>query len=91
MAKIAPSGVALPFEYTSYDGQPGKFIGMTVFDVTSGVPVQVNPVPIPMPHAFQGTYIGYFTPDPSKSYVVHKMVYTDGTFATVNNNYSPGS
>lgn len=91
MAKFVPQGVSLPFEYTSYDGQSGKFIGMTVFDTTSGTPVQVNLTPIAMAHMFQGTYVGYFTPDPNKNYIVHKMVYTDITYTVLNTNYSPGS
>lgn len=92
MSRLVPAGTPLPFEYTSYDGISSLNIGMTVIELTGGPPTVLNPgAPIPMVHAFNGTYIGYFTPMPGKSYVIHKMVYTDNTFAFLNQNYSPGS
>lgn len=77
------SGVSLPFEVT-YD--PGlSFVAMKVFD---GVTLVAT---IPMTNTYGSTYVGSFTPLENKSYLIHKAVYTDGTYTAFNNNYAHGS
>lgn len=40
---------------------------------------------------FGNTYFAQFTPTNGKQYVIHKAVYTDGTFTTLDANYAQGS
>jgi hypothetical protein len=81
-----PSGLPLPFEVTFDDDDLD--VAMKVYDVT-GVPALVATVP--MTHMDGGTYVASFTPDPDKSYVVRKSVYTDGTYTVLEGGYSSGS
>jgi hypothetical protein len=63
---------------------------MQVFDVSTGSPVQVGST-IAMAHMSNGTYVGFFTATATKTYVINKAVYTDGTYTGLNTLYSPGS
>lgn len=85
--QFTEAGVALPFEVT-YDS-PSLFVAMNVFDVTTGTPVLV--VQVPMLNFSGNSYFAQFTPTAAKSYAVNKSVYTDGTYVTVDTDYSQGS
>ncbi len=86
--ELVPSSVALSFEVT-YDS-PTLDVGMTVFNTTSGSPVQVGSR-IPMTLVYGNTYFAQFTPLENRSYVINKAVYTDDTLTTIDDNYSQGS
>lgn len=86
--EIVPAGLSVPFDYTAFDLNASLSIAMKVYDVT-GVPTLVTTSP--MLHVVNGSYQGQFTPVSGKIYLINKMVYTDGTFATPDINYSPGS
>lgn len=74
----------------TYDS-PGLFVGLSVFDMSTGAPVQVGGV-IPMPNVpDSNSYAKNFTPAANKPYLFLKQVYTDGTYTVVDANYSPGS
>lgn len=88
MATEVPAGQATSFEVT-YDS-PSLQVAMRVFDNTTGTPVQVGS-PIAMTNFFGNTYQARFTPVLPIPYLVHKAVYTDGTFVTLDNNYAAGS
>lgn len=85
---VAPSNIALPFEYTAFDMEPGLFMAMTVWDV-SGVPAIVAFTT--MPHIADGTYLGFFTATEGRAYLVQKAAYTDGSYLVLDTNRSPGS
>lgn len=74
---------------TTFDTS-GLFVAMRVFDDSGGSPVQVG-APIPMAVYYGSSYRGKFTPTEEKSYVVHKAVYTDGTYATLHPDYGQSS
>lgn len=84
-----PAGVPAVFE-VSYPGETGLDVGIRVFDVTTPAsPVQV--LLEAMEHVFFGTYVGRFTPDPGKRYLVQKGVYTDDTLTFPHTDYGTAS
>lgn len=86
--QFTQAGVPLSFEIT-FDS-PDLFVGMTVFDDSGLTPSQVGSV-IAMDQVKGNSYRAKFTPSAAKSYVIHKGVYTDGTFTTLDSNYSESS
>lgn len=86
--ELVPPDVALPFEVT-FDS-PDLDVAMRVFNVSSGSPIQVGS-PIPMTVAYGNTYFGRFTAVVDRAYVINLAVYTDNTYATLDDNYSQGS
>jgi len=86
--ELAPSGVSLTFEVTySSSGLP---VAMSVYDTTGESPVLVQG-PAAMEHVVAGTYIGSFTAQNNKTYLIFKAVYTDDTFETIDTAYGQGS
>lgn len=81
-------GLSHSFEVTFDTG--GLFVAMRVFDDSAGSPAQVGS-PIPMTVFYGTSYRAKFTPTEEKSYLVHKAVYTDGTYATLHPDYAQGS
>ena len=86
--QFVPSGVSLSFEVT-YDS-PTLFVGMSVYDDSGLTPILIQG-PSAMLNVVGNTYRGKFTADPGKSYIVHKAVYTSGSFTTIDSGYSQGS
>ena len=86
--QLIPSGIRVPFEVT-YDS-PSLFVGMTVFDVTTGSPVQVGSL-IPMVNVIGNSYLGLFIPTDQHIYMIYKNVYTDVTYSTISPNYAAGT
>lgn len=83
------AGVELSFEVSF--PSPGLPVAMKVYDTTTGSPSLVFGPTAMVNLPSCGTYFGKFTPSDGHSYVVTKCVYTDGTFATLNDNYGQGS
>lgn len=86
--ELVPSAVALSFEVT-FD-QPGLSVAMSVYDTSGGSPVLLGSRTA-MTLVYGNTYSAKFTPAIGKTYVIVKAVYTDGTFVTLDPNYSQGS
>lgn len=86
--EFAPSGQKLSFEVT-FDA-PNLFVGMTVFDTTGASPVLVAG-PTAMSNTIGNTYLGYFSAEPGKSYLIYKAVYTDGSYSALNTSYAQGT
>lgn len=87
---VVPSGIPLSFEYSAYDESASLAVAMKVYDISSiGSPVLVSTTA--MAHLFGGTYVGNMTPAAGKQYLIHKAVYTDGSFDTLDPMRSPGS
>lgn len=85
--QLVPAGQQCSFEVT-YD-LPGLDVAMSVFDVSAS-PVLVSG-PAAMANVVGSTYYGKFTPLANKQYVIHKAVYTDGSFSTLSPDYSQAS
>lgn len=85
--EFTQSGVPLSFEVT-YDS-PSLFVGMAVFDDSGASPSLVSL--IPMDNFYGNTYRAKFTPSAGKSYLFNKSVYTDGSYDTIDSDYSQGS
>jgi len=84
---LLPAGVSCPFEYTMFDADETRFIAMEVWDASDDSLV----VTLPMLHKSKGTYVASFTPVDGTAYYTNKSVYTDGTYATVDDAYAPAS
>ncbi len=77
------------FEYSAYDQASGLSVAAKIYDITSGAPVLVSTVT--MVHVVNGSYKGQYSLTVGKIYLLNRMVYTDGTFATPSTNYAPAS
>ena len=86
--ELAPAGAELTFEVT-YDS-PSLAVAMSVYDTTGVSPVLVQG-PAAMTVIVANTYIGKFTPEVGKSYLIFKAVYTSGAFTTLSSDYSQGT
>lgn len=83
---IAPSGIALPFEVT-YD-RTDLIIGMKVWELGLVPTIVYQAI---MDHIAVGTYVGYFTADPGKSYLVSKASYEAVDLLVLDEDRSPSS
>jgi hypothetical protein len=86
--ELAISNVSLAFEVTY--SAPSLPVAMSVYDTTSGSPTLVTG-PTAMLNVVVNTYVGYFTAENNKSYLIFKAVYTDESFATLDESYGQGS
>ncbi len=86
--ELVPAGVELSFEVTMPSDDLA--VGMVVYDDTGDDPVLVDG-PIEMELVYGNTYRAKFEPEGSKSYIIVKSVYTDGTLTTLDSNYLAGS
>lgn len=86
--ELAPANIELTFEVT-FDAN-NLNVGMSVYDTTSSMPTLVQG-PLAMANVIGNTYIGKFTGNPGQTYLIFKAVYTDGTFTTLDTDYSQGS
>lgn len=92
MATVIPSGKPIWFEYSAYDGVSTLSLAMKVYDLTT-TPATLLAT-LAFTNIYGGTYaISYVFPASysGKNLLLIKSVYTDGTFATLNTLYSPGS
>ena len=86
--ELAPQGVPLTFEVT-FDS-PSLFVGMSVYDNNGSSPVLVSGR-WGGHNVVGNTYQGKFTAPFARPYIIFKAVYTDGTYTTLDDNYSQGS
>lgn len=86
--EFAPAGVPLSFEVT-FDS-PSLHVAMTVYDDTGSSPVLLLS-PFAMVRVYGNTYRAKFTAANGKNYIVVKSVYTDNTYATLDDGYAAGS
>lgn len=85
--EFTQSGLLLSFEVT-YDS-PSLFVAMKVFDDSGASPSLLTTLPMTV---FVGnSYRAKYTPAGGKTYLVHKAVYTDGTYTTLDSDYSAGT
>ena len=68
------------FDYPTYDQDQNLIVAARVYEVTTGTPVLVATVP--MPYLYGGTYVGQFTAQSAKSYLVIAAVFLDMAFTT---------
>lgn len=88
--QIVASGSPLTFEYAAYDESSVLSVAMKVYDITTiGSPVLVATTG--MTHIFGGAYVANFTPVVAKQYLIHKAVYTDGSYTTLDPLRSPAT
>lgn len=66
------------------------FVAIKVRDITAGSPGSLVGSAIPMVEGEPGSYTAAFTGVATKLYSVKKAVYTDGTYATIDNAYPSG-
>lgn len=84
------SGLAQPFEVT-FDSSL-LYVGMTIYDVTSGLPgVLVGSGPVPMVNVYGNTYVAQFNPTDQHMYLLVKQVFNDSGLTSPNTSYSMGS
>lgn len=80
---IEQSGIRKSF-YTGW-GDAGLFARVIIEDNTTGTPVLVTA--LPMSEVRLGIYLASFVPSPGIAYLFTAQVYTDNTFAVVDQNY----
>lgn len=85
--KLVQASMPFTFNYTAYDLNAGLFIGFRVYDVSSGTPVLLTTVHGAL--ANFGAYVGNYTPLANKTYMIIGLVFTDGTYATVDGTRAP--
>lgn len=75
--------------YGAYDMASNLNLRAAVYDMTTGSPVFVQNVA--MVYVIFGIYFGVFSSGvEEKTYIIETLVYTDGTFSTVDTDYSAG-
>lgn len=84
--QIIQSGVAAPLKYTDPTYQSLLFIRANIYD-TSGVSPSLEGT-VNLALIDNGTYWGKYTFTAGKTYLVQKLVYTDGTYTTVDQDYA---
>ena len=86
---LIPSSVPVPIEVT-FDA-PSLFVGLSVFNMTTGSPVLVGSV-LPMANVSgENTYVRNFTPAVNTPYLFLKQVFTDDTYTALDEEYSSAS
>lgn len=78
-----------PFCFGAFDQNTGLSVAGSIYDLTTGAAVLQSLVG--MTHVALGVYLGSFVSVGGHTYQVVEAVYTDGTYATPNTDYSPGS
>lgn len=83
---LVPAGVPVNFTATFDDANP-DFVAMSVYDDSGSEPVLLLS-PFAMASVRSNVYRGKFTPEAGKLYVVFMAVYTDGTFGTLDTDFT---
>jgi hypothetical protein len=76
-------------DYSAYDLAEDLYVRSKIYDITTGTAVFDSN--LDLNHVVNGSYANVFAADPSKTYFINTMVYSDNTFASVNTEYTPGS
>lgn len=82
-------GTAFCFNYTAFDQDETLFVATRVYDITSGSAVFVTQVA--MTEIQNGLYSGNFIGLDDKTYITISLVFTDGTYSSVNSNRPPAA
>lgn len=82
------AGQPFSFNYNTTDHNTGLFVRADIIDVTTSPTLLTRVV---MTEFSNGIYVGTYTGIAGKAYVINKLVYTDGTYATVDSSRSPDS
>jgi hypothetical protein len=83
---IADSNSPTPLKYTDPTFQTLLFVRANIYDTSGGSPVLENTVNLAL--ITQGTYYAKYSFTAGKTYLVQKLVYTDGTYVTVDQSYA---
>jgi hypothetical protein len=87
--ELAPANVPVSFEVTY--SSPSLPVGLSVYDTTTDTPVLVQ-APLAMTNVpGTNTYVGNFTGENNKNYLILKAVYTDDTLTTIDTAWGQGS
>lgn len=81
------AGSPFQFNYPAASLDNSLFVRATIFDISDGLATEVDTVDLDFTAI--GTYSGSYTAASGKTYLVVALVYTDGTYATVDDNYAP--
>lgn len=82
---IVDSNIAAPLQYVDATFQVSLFIRSNIYDMSGGSPTLENTVNLAQIN--NGVYQGKYTFTAGKPYLVQTLVYTDGTYATVDQTY----
>lgn len=86
---IVQPGENFGFNYTAYDQSPSLFVAFSIYDASGGTPIFLEKV--------NGTYAGFgayaanYLAQPGIKYLVIGLVYTSGSYATVDTTRAPFS
>lgn len=85
--QIVSNGTAFNFSYPAFNMASNLFVQASIYDVTTGTPSLVSTVA--MTDTAFGVYSGDFSGQSGKVYLVIALVYTDGTYSTIDTTYAP--
>lgn len=83
---IYDSNAPAPLKYTDPTFQTLLFVRANIYDTSGGSPSLAGTVNLAL--IDNGTYYGKFTFTAGKTYLVQKLVYTDGTYTTVDQTFA---
>lgn len=83
------SSIEFNFNYGAYDQNDSLFVAAQIYEVTTGTPVFLEQVE--MTNFEDGVYFGTYTGDGLKAYLIIIAVYTDGTYTSLDSNYTPSA
>jgi hypothetical protein len=81
--------LTLGFNYAAFDQNAGLFVGATVYDFTTGAPVELDF--IQLEYLTLGVYWAKFTGTLGHTYLISSAVYTDGSYSSVNTYRATGT
>jgi hypothetical protein len=87
--RLVTPGQLFSFNYTSYDQNASLFVQFKIYDVSSGTASFVSNVVASL--AGFGSYMATFNPVANKTYLVIGLVYTSGSYITVDTTRSPSA
>jgi hypothetical protein len=83
---LVDSNSAAPLKYTDPTFQSSLFVRANIYDTSGGSPSLASTVNLAL--IDNGTYWGKYTFTAGKTYLVQKLVYTDGTYTTVDQTFA---
>lgn len=83
---IIDSNLVSPLKYTDPTYQALLFVRANIYDITSGSPILENTVNLSLIN--NGCYQGKYQFTAGKIYFIQKLVYTDGTYTTVDQTFA---
>lgn len=83
------SSIPIAFNYVDINQNNDLFVAASIYNVSTGTPVFVSKVPMDLLQ--NGYYCGDYEALFSENYLVISLVYTDGTYDTIDTNYAPSA